>query len=136
MAALIRRFTEAARNGTDEVTCWGTGSPRREFLHVDDLASAAVFCLETWKYSPVKDEPPFLNIGTGSDVSIKELAELIATATGFKGTIKWDTNKPDGTPRKLLDISLAQTIGWLPTITLKEGIKSTINDYLSTIEIH
>ena len=130
MAALIRRFTEAARNGTDEVTRWGTGSPRREFLHVDDLASAAVFCLETWKYSPEKDEAPFLNIGTGSDVSIKELAELIAITTGFKGTIKWDTSKPDGTPRKLLDISRAKTLGWQPTISLKTGIQSTINDYL------
>ena len=133
MAALIRRFTEAARNGASEVTCWGTGSPRREFLHVDDLARAAVFCLETWKYSPEKDESPFLNIGTGSDVSIKELAELIAITTGLKGTIKWDTSKPDGTPRKLLDISLAQKVGWQPTISLKAGIKSTIKDYLSTI---
>ena len=131
MAALIRRFTEAARNRTDEVTCWGTGSPRREFLHVDDLASAAVFCLETWSYSPENDEAPFLNIGTGTDVSIKELAELIATATGFKGTIKWDTSKPDGTPRKLLDISRAKTLGWQPTISLKTGIQSTINDYLT-----
>ena len=133
MAALIKRFTEAARIGTEEVTCWGTGSPRREFLHVDDLASAAVFCLENWKYRPEDDEAPFLNIGTGTDISIKELAELIATATGFKGAIKWDTSKPDGTPRKLLDISLAQKLGWQPTISLKAGVKSTINDYLSTI---
>ena len=133
MAALIRRFTEAARNRTDEVTCWGTGSPRREFLHVDDLASAAVFCLETWRYSPENDQAPFLNIGTGTDVSIRELAELIAIATGFKGTIKWDTSKPDGTPRKLLDISRAKTLGWQPTISLKTGIESTINNYLSTI---
>jgi len=131
MAALIRRFTEAACNGTDEVICWGTGSPRREFLHVDDLASAAVFCLETWSYSPENDQAPFLNIGTGTDVSIKELAELIATATGFKGTIKWDTSKPDGTPRKLLDISRAKTLGWQPTISLTTGIQSTINDYLT-----
>lgn len=135
MAALIRRFTEAARNRTDEVTCWGTGSPRREFLHVDDLANAAVFCLETWKYTPEQDEAPFLNIGTGTDISIKELAELIAIATGFKGAIKWDTSKPDGTPRKLLDISQAQTLGWQPTISLKAGIESTIDDYLSTIGI-
>ena len=135
MAALIRRFTEAARNRTDEVTCWGTGSPRREFLHVDDLANAAVFCLETWKYTPEQDEAPFLNIGTGTDISIKKLAELIAIATGFKGAIKWDTSKPDGTPRKLLDISQAQTLGWQPTISLKAGIESTIDDYLSTIGI-
>ena len=133
MAALIRRFTEAVSNGADEVTCWGTGSPRREFLHVDDLASAAVFFLETWRYSPENDEAPFLNVGTGTDISIKELSELIAIATGFKGAIKWDASKPDGTPRKLLDISLAQTLGWQPTISLEAGIKSTINNYLSTI---
>jgi GDP-L-fucose synthase len=135
MAALIRRFTEAVHNGMDEVTCWGTGSPRREFLHVDDLASAAVFCLETWRYSTENDEATFLNIGTGTDLSIKELAELIATATGFKGSIKWDTSKPDGTPRKLLDISLAKNLGWQPAISLETGIKSTIDDYLSTIGI-
>ena len=134
MAALIRRFTEAARNGASEVTCWGTGSPRREFLHVDDLASAAVFCLEKWRYSPENDEAAFLNVGTGTDISIKELAELIAIETGFKGSIEWDTSKPDGTPRKLLDISLAQTLGWQPKISLKAGIQSTINDYLSTID--
>ena len=133
MAALIRRFTEAARNGAEVVTCWGTGLPRREFLHVDDLASAAVFCLEHWRYNPENDEAAFLNIGTGTDVSIKELAELIASATGFKGAIKWDTSKPDGTPRKLLDISRAKALGWQPTINLKAGIESTINDYLSKI---
>ena len=133
MAALIRRFTEAARNGAEGVTCWGTGSPRREFLHVDDLASAAVFCLEHWTYDPKNNEPAFLNVGTGTDISIKELAELIATATKFKGAIKWDTSKPDGTPRKLLDISLAQKLGWQPRISLKAGIETTINDYLNTI---
>ena len=128
MAALIRRFTEAARNGADEVTCWGTGSPRREFLHVDDLANAAVFCLEHWTYDLQKNETAFLNVGTGSDISIKELAECIAAATGFQGKIKWDTDKPDGTPRKLLDVSKLTALGWKARITLGKGIQKVINE--------
>ena len=128
MAALIRRFIEAARNRTDVVTCWGTGSPRREFLHVDDLARAAVFCLEHWDYDPHKNEPEFLNVGTGTDISIKELAEFIAKATGFGGTIQWDTNKPDGTPRKLLDVSRLSSMGWQASISLEEGIQQVINE--------
>ena len=128
MAALIRRFTEAARNGSDEVTCWGTGSPRREFLHVDDLADAAVFCLEKWAYDPKNAEPAFLNVGTGSDITIKELAESIASATGFGGKINWDTDKPDGTPRKLLDVSRLSAMGWQACITLEEGIQKVINE--------
>ena len=128
MAALIRRFTEAVRNGSDEVTCWGTGTPRREFLHVDDLANAAVFCLENWAYDPKTNEPAFLNVGTGSDISIKELAECIAAATGFKGEIKWDTDKPDGTPRKLLDVNRLSAMGWQASITLEEGIQKVINE--------
>ena len=128
IAALIRRFTEAMRLGAGEVTCWGTGSPRREFLHVDDLASAAVFCLENWAYDPKNNEPEFLNVGTGSDISIKELAECIASATGFEGKIQWDTDKPDGTPRKLLDVSRLSAMGWQASITLEEGIQKVINE--------
>ena len=128
MAALIRRFTEAARNGADEVTCWGTGSPRREFLHVDDLANAAIFCLEHWIYKPQNNEPAFLNVGTGSDISIKELAECIAKSTGFEGKIRWDTDKPDGTPRKLLDVSRLSAMGWQASITLEKGIQRVINE--------
>ena len=128
MAALIRRFTEATRNGEDEVTCWGTGSPRREFLHVDDLANAAVFCLENWAHEPQNNEPAFLNVGTGSDISIKELAECIAAATGFEGKIQWDTDKPDGTPRKLLDVSRLSAMGWQASITLEKGIQRVIEE--------
>ena len=120
---MIRRFTEAAYNGVNQVTCWGTGSPRREFLHVDDLARAAVFCLEKWTYSSQDKQPAFLNVGTGIDISIKELANLVARASGFKGEIKWDATKPDGTPRKLLDISQLNGLGWKPTIKLEDESK-------------
>ena len=128
MAALIRRFSEAARSGTDQVVCWGTGSPRREFLHVDDLANAAVFCLERWQHDPSSDEPSFLNVGTGVDLSIKELAEQIATATGFRGSIHWDKTKPDGTPRKLLDVSRLAAMGWQASIPLAEGLRQVVAD--------
>ena len=126
MAALIRRFSEAARNGTEQVVCWGTGSPRREFLHVDDLANAAVFCLERWQHDPSSSEPAFLNVGTGVDLSIKELAEQIASITGFRGSIHWDTTKPDGTPRKLLDVSRLAAMGWQARIPLAEGLKQVV----------
>ena len=126
MAALIRRFSEAARSGSDEVVCWGSGSPRREFLHVDDLASAAVFCLERWQHDPSSHEPAFLNVGTGVDLSIKELATQIAAATGFQGRIAWDSSKPDGTPRKLLDVSRLGAMGWRATIPLAEGLQRVV----------
>ena len=126
MAALIRRFSEAARSGNDEVVCWGSGSPRREFLHVDDLASAAVFCLERWQHDPSSHEPAFLNVGTGVDLSIKELATQIAAATGFQGRIAWDSSKPDGTPRKLLDVSRLGAMGWRATIPLAEGLQRVV----------
>ena len=128
MAALIRRFSEAIRNGKNEVTCWGSGSPRREFLHVDDLANATVFCLENWSYDPQNNEVAFLNVGTGCDISIKELAECIASATGFRGKIKWDKDKPDGTPRKLLDVSRLSEMGWQASIALEEGIRKVIDE--------
>ncbi|MEO1525435.1 MAG: GDP-L-fucose synthase [Planctomycetota bacterium] len=127
LPALIRRFDEAARAGVNEVTIWGTGTPRREFLHVDDLATALVHLLS------VNDPPDLVNVGTGTDISIRELAELVAEVTGFTGTISQDTGKPDGTPVKRTDISLIQQTGWSPTIDLKTGLASTYQDYLSAV---
>ena len=120
LPALIRRFVEAEASDAKEVTLWGTGSPLREFLHVDDLASAVVMASENY------NESLHLNVGTGIDLSIKALAELIAYEAGFKGDIKWDSSKPDGTPRKVLDVSRITSMGWKPTITLEEGVASTI----------
>jgi len=128
LPALIRRFHEAVRDGLPTVTCWGSGSPRREFLHVDDLAAAAVFCLEHWQ--PAADELQFLNVGTGSDLPIRELAGLVADAVGFRGTLNWDASKPDGTPRKLLDVGRLKSLGWSATISLEEGLRATVNDYV------
>jgi GDP-L-fucose synthase len=127
LPALIRRFHEAARDGLPQVTCWGTGSPRREFLHVDDLADAAVFCLEQWR--PTAHDLQFLNVGTGSDLPIRDLAALVADAVGFRGSLDWDTSKPDGTPRKLLDVSRLKALGWSAQIPLEEGLQATVNDY-------
>jgi len=110
------------------VTCWGSGSPRREFLHVDDLAAAAVFCLEHWQ--PVGDELQFLNVGTGTDLPIRDLASLVADAVGFRGTLNWDTSKPDGTPRKLLDVGRLKALGWSAMISLEEGLQATVNDFV------
>jgi len=125
LPALIRRFHEAAQEGRPEVVAWGTGSPRREFLHVDDLADACAFLLH-------RDNPPdWINVGTGTDVSIRELTELVAKATGFKGKISWDTTMPDGTPRKLLDVSSLSTLGWKARISLEEGLASTYQSFLS-----
>ncbi len=98
---------------------WGSGSPRREFLHVDDLAAACVFLLQNY------DSPEIINVGTGKDVSIRELAELICEIVGFKGELSWDASQPDGTPRKLLDISKIESLGWGPQISLREGIART-----------
>lgn len=120
LPALIRRFVEAEVSDAKEVTLWGTGSPLREFLHVDDLASAVLMASENY------NESMHLNVGTGHDLSIKALAELIAHEAGFKGVIKWDSTKPDGTPRKVLDVSRITSLGWKPTITLEEGVASTI----------
>jgi GDP-L-fucose synthase len=130
LPALIRRFHEAVRDGLPAVTCWGSGSPRREFLHVDDLAAAAVFCLEHWQ--PAADELQFLNVGTGSDLAIRELAGLVADAVGFRGTLNWDASKPDGTPRKLLDVGRLKALGWSATISLEEGLRATVNDYVQS----
>jgi GDP-L-fucose synthase len=128
LPALIRKFVEAQAAGLSEVTLWGSGSPLREFLHVDDLARAVLVASE--KY----DQSVHLNVGTGNDISIKELATLIATLAGFKGEISWDSSKPDGTPRKVLDVSRINSLGWKPTIRLEEGIESTINWFKSAVE--
>ena len=127
LPALIRRFHEAKESGAESVTCWGTGSPMREFLHVDDLGDACVFTLENWKPKPMGLH--FLNVGTGIDLSIRELAEAVAKATGFMGAIHWDTSKPDGTPKKQLDISHLKELGWQARIPLEEGLKSTISHF-------
>jgi len=123
LPAFIRRFVEAAQNGVATETLWGTGSPKREFLHVDDLASAVVLL------GYVYDSKEHLNIGTGEDLTIKELAELVAQLSGFTGEIAWDATKPDGTPRKVLDVSKAKSLGWAPQISLRDGIASTIAWY-------
>jgi len=123
LPAFIRRFIEAAESGADKVTLWGSGTPLREFLHVDDLAQAVVVASE--KY----DSSLHLNVGSGEDLSIKDLAEKVAAAAGFAGEIEWDSSKPDGTPRKVLDVSRVKALGWKPTITLDDGIASTIAWY-------
>ena len=123
LPAFIRRFVEAAEKNAPVETLWGSGSPRREFLHVDDLAAAVLHLGKNYNSSE------HLNIGTGEDLTIKELAELVAELAGFKGELAWDTTKPDGTPRKVLDVSKAKALGWEPKISLREGIASTIAWY-------
>ena len=138
MAALIRKFYNASLKNLPSVTCWGSGSPLREFMHVDDLGEAVVFALENW--DPNANDAPsdkngnklsYINVGTGIDLSIKELAEKIAFYTNFKGAIKWDRDKPDGTPKKQLDITNFKKLGWFPKINLDDGIKQTIKTYES-----
>jgi GDP-L-fucose synthase len=119
LPALIRRFHEAEQRGEGALSIWGTGTPRREFLHVEDLADAVVYLLQTY------DGEPIVNIGWGEDVTIRELAETIASVAGFKGRLDFDASKPDGTPRKLLDTSRLTSLGWKPKIRLREGIEST-----------
>ncbi|WP_328907673.1 GDP-L-fucose synthase [Streptomyces sp. NBC_00234] len=119
LPALIRRFHEAREAGHEEIVLWGSGTPRREFLHVDDLAEACAVLLRTYD----GDEP--VNIGCGEDLTIRELAETVAEVTGFEGRLAWDTSKPDGTPRKLLDVSRINGLGWKPSIALRDGIAST-----------
>jgi len=121
-ANIIRRILLAKRNNDDKVVIWGTGTPRREFMHVDDLANACYFLLQNY------NDPGHVNIGWGSDVSIKQLAELIAKETCYKGALEFDTSKPDGTPRKLLDTTKINSLGWKPSITLEEGVKRTIDE--------
>ncbi len=119
LPALIRRFHEAKLRGDTAMTIWGTGTPRREFLHVDDLADAVVYLMKTY------DEEPIVNIGWGEDVTIQELADMIAAVSGFRGRLVFDSTKPDGTPRKLLDTSRLSSLGWRPQITLQQGIEQT-----------
>ncbi|CAH0267011.1 GDP-L-fucose synthase [Arthrobacter sp. Bi83] len=123
LPALIRRYDEAAKSRADSVTNWGSGSPRREFLHVDDMAAACLHMLENY------DGPTQVNVGTGKDVTIKELATIVAEAVGYTGEIRWDTGKPDGTPRKLLDVSRLADSGWTSSIGLDEGIRTTVQWY-------
>jgi len=124
LPALMRRLHEAARDGAESVTIWGTGTPRREFLYVDDLARASLFLLENY------DDPQTINVGVGEDLSIRELAQTIADTVGFEGDILLDTTKPDGTPRKLLDVSRLNDLGWTAQTGLDEGIKTTYDWYL------
>lgn len=123
LPALIRRYDHAVRNGAPSVTNWGSGTPRREFLHVDDMASAVLHLLENY------DGATQVNVGTGTDLTIREVAEMVAEAVDYKGTIEWDATKPDGTPRKLLDVSTLRATGWAPSIPLKDGIIDTVAWY-------
>ena len=141
MAALIRRFSEAKKYNHTKVTCWGSGAPRREFLHVDDLAEAVVHCLQFW--DPASKDAPldsngepltFLNVGTGVDIAINQLAEKISSYCDFTGEIDWDLSKPDGTPQKLLDVSKLKMLGWSSKIPLDSGLKDTIENFSSEIE--
>jgi GDP-L-fucose synthase len=128
LPALVRRFHEAVRAGRDEVVVWGTGTPRREFLHSDDAAAACLTLLESY------DDPEPINVGAGRDISIADLARLVADACGFGGTITFDTDKPDGTPRKVLDVSRITALGWRPAIPLREGIAATCRWYAEAAE--
>ena len=127
LAALLRKAHEAKLKRARELVVWGTGTPRREFLHVDDCASACLFLLE--KY----DSPEIINVGSGEDVSIRELAELICDVVGFNGELAWDKTKPDGTPRKLLDVSKLRSLGWKPSISLRDGIAQTYDWFLNNV---
>ena len=124
LPALIGRFCEAVDTNVPLVTCWGTGTPLREFLHVDDLGEACVFALEHWQPGP--NDIQHLNVGTGVDLTIRELAEAVAAATGFSGEIRWDASQPDGTPKKQLDVSRLAGLGWRAQIPLAEGLVRTV----------
>lgn len=128
LPALIQRYDNARRDGIAEVVNWGSGGPLREFLHVDDMASACLHLLENF------DGPQQVNVGTGEDQTIKEIAEIVATAVGYEGVTRWDTSKPDGTPRKLLDVTTLMNSGWKPTIALDEGIAATVVWYRDNLE--
>ena len=133
----MRRFHEAKRDGLEEVTIWGTGTPRREFLHVDDMAEASLFVLDLDKATYDANTEPMLshiNVGCGEDVSILELAQMVAKATGFKGRIETDPSKPDGTKRKLMDVSRLAAMGWRPSVGLEEGIAGTYQWFLDNMD--
>ena len=129
LPAMIRKFHEAKERGDASMTLWGTGSPMREFLHADDLAEACVYLMESYSDSEL------VNIGTGIDVTIKELAETVKQIVGFEGEIKWDTSRPDGTPRKLMDVSKLHGLGWKHKIELKDGIALAYQDFLTNVSI-
>jgi GDP-L-fucose synthase len=128
LPALIRRYDEAAKAGGEVVTNWGTGTPRREFLHVDDMAAACLHLMEHY------DGPAQVNVGTGTDVTIKEIAETIGQVVGFEGRTEWDTTKPDGTPQKLLDVSKLADAGWTSKIDLESGLRSTVEWYRTHVD--
>ena len=127
LPALIRKFDEAKKSGATNVSIWGSGTPKREFLFADDLADACHFLMQTY------NEPNLINIGTGEDLSIKDLALLIKKVTGFEGSMVFDSSKPDGTPRKLMDVSKLHALGWTHQINLEEGLKLAYADYLSRV---
>ena len=127
LPALIRRFHEAKINEEPSVTCWGSGTPLREFLCADDLARACVFLIENYS------QPEIINVGSGSELSILQLAELVSQTIGYSGAIHWDQTKPDGTPRKLMDSSRIFALGWHPEIELADGIKAAYADFLTTV---
>ena len=126
LPALIRRFHEAKVSGAKSVTCWGDGSPLREFLYVDDMANLCVYLMNHYSGNET------VNAGTGKELTIRELTEMVADAVGFKGEILWDTSKPNGTPRKLLDVSKAERLGWHYSTELPEGIRLTYDDFLNS----
>ena len=128
LPAMIRRFHEARESGTQEVVCWGTGAPMREFLHVDDLAHACLHLMD------VHNEAGWVNVGTGQDVTIRELAETVADVVGYRGAIRWDSSKPDGTPRKLLDVGKMSDLGWKAKTPLRQGIEEVYAEFQSAWE--
>ena len=128
LPAMIRRFHEARESGTQEVVCWGTGSPMREFLHVGDLAHACLHLMD------VHNEAGWVNVGTGQDVTIRELAETVADVVGYRGAIRWNSSKPDGTPRKLLDVGKMSDLGWKAKTPLRQGIEEVYADFQSAWE--
>ena len=128
LPAMIRRFHEAKVSGQREVVCWGSGTPMREFLHVDDLAQACLHLMD------VHNEAGWVNVGTGKDVTIRTLAETVAATVGYEGTIAWDSSKPDGTPRKLLNVSKMTALGWTANTPLEEGIREVYQEFLEALE--
>jgi GDP-L-fucose synthase len=129
LPAMIRKFHEAKERGDSSMELWGTGSPMREFLYADDLAAACLFLMENYS------DPELVNIGTGVDVTIKELAETVKEIVGFDGEIRWDVSKPDGTPRKLMDVSKLHQLGWKHSVELADGIRLAYQDFLANVEL-
>jgi GDP-L-fucose synthase len=133
---LIRRFHEAKENHAPHVVIWGTGSPRREFLYVDDMAEACLHTMELDRETHARNSQPMLshiNIGTGEDITIRELAHTISDVIGYRGNIEYDTNKPDGTPRKLMDVTRMRNLGWQPRVGLHEGLRLAYADFLASM---